>query len=318
MAKLISIGELIIDFSSIGNKSLKDTEKFIKNAGGAPANVCAQVCKLKENATYLSMVSDDGFGDFLIESLTKVGINTNYIKKSKKYDTSLAFVSIKENGEREFCFFRKNAADLHFTPNDFNNVKFDSDDIFEFGSVALNSLDARNTHNHLIKQAIDHNLLVAFDPNIRLNLWEDIDELKKYIKEYLNYVDILKISDDELEFITSIKDENKAINYLFSCGIKLILLTKGNKGAKLYLKNKKTYDHSGFKVNSIDTTGAGDSFFGGFLSCLLKYKINKNSLLDESIPYDKFLAFACKCGAYTTTGYGAISSMKGIDELGEI
>lgn len=314
MGQLISIGELIIDFSSLSKSSLKDTDKFLKNAGGAPANVCAQVCKLNQHALYLSMVGDDGFGDFLIESLKKEKIDTTYVKKSRRYDTSLSFVSFKENGEREFAFYRRNAADLHFTYKDFENVKFQDNDIFEFGSVALNSEESRLAHKYLIDKAKKNNCLIAFDPNVRLNLWDDPIILRNYILEYLCYTDILKISDEELLFITNYKDITKAIKYLFSFGIKLILLTKGCRGADLYLRNSKEYTHQGYKVDSIDTTGAGDSFFGAFITKLLENKINATSNLDL-LPLDEYLDFACKCGAITTTNYGSIAAMKNYQEI---
>ena len=124
MSKLYSIGELLIDFQSVGFGSLKETEKFTKKAGGAPANVAAQAVRLGNEAVYLTKVGNDGFGDFLIESLKEVGIDTQYISKDKNYNTSLAFVSFQENGEREFSFYRKTAADLFFTKEDFAKVSF--------------------------------------------------------------------------------------------------------------------------------------------------------------------------------------------------
>lgn len=111
MSKLYSVGELLIDFQSVGTGSLKDTAQFVKNAGGAPANVCVQAVKLGQSAAYLTMVGNDGFGEFLTETLKREGVDTSYIKSSDKYDTSLAFVSFKDGGEREFSFYRKAAAD---------------------------------------------------------------------------------------------------------------------------------------------------------------------------------------------------------------
>ncbi|MDE6408058.1 MAG: hypothetical protein K2K50_05585, partial [Anaeroplasmataceae bacterium] len=137
MSKLYSIGELLIDFQSVGTGSLKETKEFVKNAGGAPANVCVQAVKFGKDAVYLTKVGNDGFGDFLIDSLKNEGVDVSFISKSNEYDTSLAFVSFKEDGEREFSFYRKMAADLHFTKEDFKDVAFTKNDILEFGSVAL-------------------------------------------------------------------------------------------------------------------------------------------------------------------------------------
>lgn len=313
MNKLYSIGELLIDFQSVGIGSLKDTEQFIKKAGGAPANVCAQAAKLGCSTVYLTKVGDDGFGDFLIESIKEVGIDTSYVKKDKNYSTSLAFVSFEANGEREFSFYRSNAADLNFTREDFKDVKFQKDDILEFGSVALQSEVAKDTHRYLINKAKECGALIAFDPNLRLNLWNDHNELKNVVNEFIKYADIIKIGKDELEFIKG-KDLSNSINELFKANLKVLLLTDGANGADVYVNNKQ-YHCPGYKVKTVDTTGAGDSCFGAFLACLLKNNIKKESLLNETNDYQKMLNFACKAGAYTTTGYGAIKAMGDQDSI---
>ena len=301
MSKLYSIGELLIDFQSVGTGSLKETKQFIKNAGGAPANVCVQAVKLGCEAVYLTKVGNDGFGDFLIEALKNEGVDVSFISKSNEYDTSLAFVSFKEDGEREFSFYRKMAADLYFTKEDFKDVAFLPNDILEFGSVALKTDVARQTHNDLIKRAKNSKALIAFDPNLRLNLWEDHEELKRVVKEYISYADIIKIGSDELEFITG-KNEELAVKEILHKDLKVLLVTYGSHGARLYLQNNKSYHHQGYKVKAVDTTGAGDSFFGAFLAEVLASGL-------ENCDYNKALDMACKCGAYTTTGYGAIPAM---------
>ncbi len=319
MSKLIGIGELIIDFQSVGLASLKDTKEFVKNPGGAPANVCVQVAKNGHDAIYASKVGNDGFGDFLIESLKINNVDTTYINKSDEYQTSLAFVSFLENGEREFSFFRKMAADLYFTKDDFKDVPINSDDILEFGSVALKTDVARKTHDYLIDKALKNNAIICFDPNVRLNLWEDHTELKDVINKYIEFADIIKVSDDEALFITDADNYDAAIEKLFKGNVKLILFTRGSKGAVLYTKNGRKYEHDGYKVKAVDTTGAGDSFFGGFITKLLDNKLGKNDL-NSDFDYSNLLAFACKCGAYTTTNYGAISAMgnrKSIESIGE-
>lgn len=314
MNKIVSLGELIIDFTSIGHGSLKDTKSFIKNAGGAPANLCAQVAKLGGNAVYLSAVGNDGFGDFLIESLKNVNIDIKNIKKLNDYDTSLAFVSIKEDGNREFKFYRKNAADLNFNSLDFQSVEFSNGDIFEFGSVALNSESSVLTHDYLIEKAKENKTIIAFDPNIRLNLWDDHEKLKSICINYIKKSNIVKISDDELPFITNINDEFEAVKFIFSLGVDVLLLSRGSKGASLFLNDNKKIDSMPYKVNCVDSTGAGDSFFGGFLYTLLEQNVTVNNLNE----YEKFeysLDFAARCGAYTTTGLGAIAAMGNLEQI---
>ena len=298
MSRLYSIGELLIDFQSVGNGGLKETKEFVKNAGGAPANVCVQAVKLGREASYLTKVGNDGFGEFLIETLENEGVGVEFISKSDEYDTSLAFVSFKEGGEREFGFYRKAAADLHFTPEDFEDVKFAEGDILEFGSVALKTVQAKATHKALIERAVKAGATICFDPNLRFNLWESGDELKSVVNEFSAYADVIKAGRDELEFLTGLPCE-KAVKTLFTGRLKMLLVTDGGKGAKLYLADGREFSCNGYKVNAIDTTGAGDSFFGAFIAQIMEGKTDYAAMLD----------FACKCGAYTTTGYGAIPAM---------
>ena len=294
MSKLYSIGELLIDFQSVGTGGLKDTKQFVKNAGGAPANVCVQAVKLGQKAVYLTKVGGDGFGDFLIEALRGEGVDTSHILRSDKYDTSLAFVSLKEDGEREFVFYRKAAADLHFTAEEFKDIEFEKGDILEFGSVALKTAEAKRAHLALIEKAKKAGATVCFDPNLRFNLWDSASELKSAVNEFLPYADVVKVGADELDFLTG-----GSIEAVFAGGLKILLVTDGGKGAKLYLADGRKFACNGYKVKAVDTTGAGDSFFGGFIAQLMEGKTSYQEMLD----------FACKCGAYTTTGYGAIPAM---------
>lgn len=303
MSKLYCVGELLIDFQSIGNASLKDTKQFVKNAGGAPANVCVQAIKLGQQGVYLTKVGDDAFGEFLIDTLKAEGVDVSYISKSGDYDTSLAFVSFGEGGEREFTFYRRNAADLYFTADDFKRVTFEKDDFLEFGSVALKTPQAQKTHGYLLGRAIAAGATICFDPNVRYNLWESKEELKNVILQFKDYANVIKIGEDELEFITG-KNGDCAARSMFTGNLKLLFVTNGGKGAKLYLENGKTYMQSGYKVKSVDTTGAGDSFFGAVIAQLMK-----SGAATKESDLSGILDFACKCGAYTTTGYGAVPAM---------
>ena len=313
MSKLYSIGELLIDFQSVGTGGLKDTEQFVKKAGGAPANVCAQASKLGVETCYLTKVGDDGFGEFLIDSLGRLGVDTTFIQKDKERNTSLAFVSLREDGEREFSFYRTEAADLAFVPEDFAKVNFHKGDILEFGSVALGSASARATHDFLIEKAKKAGALVAFDPNLRFNLWKDKEELKAIVRRYIPDADIIKMGEDELEFITSLPLE-KGVAFVLDSGCKALLLTRGAKGASLYLRQGH-YDCPGYKVRAIDATGAGDSFFGAFLALLLRQGNAERDIDTPSPTYQAMLEFACKAGAYTTTNYGAIPAMGDLNSI---
>lgn len=307
MSKLYSIGELLIDFQSVGTGSLKETSQFVKNAGGAPANVCVQAVKLGQKAVYLTQVGDDGFGEFLIDTVKDAGVDVSFIKKTDKYDTSLAFVSFKEGGEREFSFYRKAAADLYFTPEDFKDAVFTTDDYLEFGSVALKTETAKDTHISLIKRARATGATVCFDPNLRFNLWEDKDELKKVVLRFSEYADVIKVGEDEIEFTTGLTGD-AAAKSLFTGTLKILLVTNGGKGASLYLADGQKFSCEGYKVKAVDTTGAGDSFFGGFIAGMMENGVTAANALNFG-GYGDLLSFACKCGAFTTTGFGAISAM---------
>lgn len=288
--------------------SFKDTSQFERKAGGAPANVCVQATKLGVETAYLTKVGRDGFGDFLIETLKSEGVDASYISQSDEYDTSLAFVSLTKEGEREFVFFRKAAADLHFTADDFKDVEFFEGDALEYGSVALQTEVARNTHRYLIDKAKKAGATVFFDPNLRFNLYKDKEELKRIVKDFACYADVIKVGDDELEFLTGL-DGEEAVKAMFGGNLKLLLVTSGGKGAKLYLCDGRRVSCDGYKVTTVDTTGAGDSFFGAFIAQLISCGAKVGNLLDGGFDYQSMLDFACKCGAYTTMHYGAISAM---------
>lgn len=299
------MGELLIDFQSVGTASLKDTEQFVKKAGGAPANVCVQAAKLGTDSAYLTKVGQDSFGDFLVETLQREGVDVSHVGRSAERDTSLAFVSFAANGEREFSFYRRTAADLSFTPNDFADVAFESGDALEFGSVALATEEARQTHLYLIDKARAAGALVCFDPNLRFNLW-DKEELRATVRRFAPLADVVKVGRDEMEFLTERTGE-QAVEAMFSGKTRLLAVTDGGKGAKLYSDGKLSAVCNGYKVAVADTTGAGDSFFGGLISRLIE--AGATPLNVANIDCKDILDFACKCGAYTTMNFGAIAAM---------
>ncbi|MCH5160747.1 MAG: carbohydrate kinase [Clostridiales bacterium] len=307
MSKLVCMGELLIDFQSKGSGALKDTDEFVKKAGGAPANVCVQAKRLDCDCMYLSQVGNDAFGEFLIDTLNGEGVDTRFVRKNDRYDTSLAFVSFGAGGERQFAFYRKTAADLYFTPEQFSEVVFDRGDMLEFGSVALSTAESRAAHDYVIDKAKRGGALVCFDPNLRFNLWNDRDELRQVVLDYAGKADVIKAGDDELAFITGQSNADSGAETLLGMGAKMLAMTRGAHGAKLYLSDGKTYDCAGFKVKAVDTTGAGDSFFGGLIAELMRLGVTADNIYN--FDYRDVLEFACKCGSYTTTNYGAIAAM---------
>lgn len=301
MAKIISIGEIIAD-------TLIGGENNQINLGGAPLNVCAQVKKLGGEAIYLSKIGAGTYSKALITELDKNQIDKKYIIVDKHHNTTIAYVSINTNGERSFSFSRNKACELNLNYKDYANLKIDKNDILEFGSVSLQSRKSRITHDKLIKKAKDSNALVAFDPNLRQILWNNDQLLKKVVLNYIKKVDILKLSTDEYDFLFKEALEEQVVEKLFSYRLKMIIISRGKKGATLYLKDGRVFRTLGYKANAIDTTGCGDSLFGAFL-----YKLTQS--VNEEIDYQEIIDFSCKCGTFTCTSYGAIKAMPTLDDI---
>jgi fructokinase len=310
MGKLFSIGEVLIDFIPLQKGvALKDVLAFERAPGGAPANVAAAVAKYGQEAAMISKLGNDAFGDFLIEKLVEAGVETDKIYRTGDANTALAFVSLKENGQRDFSFYRNPSADLLLSEDEVEPTWFKKGDILHFCSVDLVESPMKHAHKKAIAAVSAADGLVSFDPNVRLPLWEDPEDCRKAILEFLPTVDIVKVSDEELEFITGMKDESEAIKSLFVGNVKAVVYTKGAAGADLILKEQK-FESSGYAVEAVDTTGAGDAFIGGFLYQLLELHANPENieevLRDHHSP---ILQFSNASGALTTTGKGAISAL---------
>lgn len=317
MGQLFAIGEVLIDFIPIQKGcSLKDVLAFERAAGGAPANVAASVSKFGGKASIITKLGNDAFGDYLIEQLELVGVNTEQIKRTDEANTGLAFVSLKEDGERDFSFYRNPSSDLLLSEDEINPEIFQADDILHFGSVDLVESPMKLAHLKAIKSVKSKGGLISFDPNVRLPLWDSPENCRKTIQMFIPYAHIVKISDEELEFITGIKDKEEAISSLFNGDVKIVVYTKGKDGAELYVSSHKKYESTGFKVTVQDTTGAGDAFVGGFLYQLLTKGAVQANLLDiVSEYYEEILQFANGSGALTTMGKGAIPALPHEEEV---
>ena len=314
---LCVIGEALIDFiPQEKNCRLKDVNGFTKAAGGAVANVAGTVAKLGIKAKLLTKVGKDPFGDYLLECMKKQNIDISYVKQTSLYDTSLAFVSLDDKGNRDFKFYRKTAADLAYAIEDIDESCLDDVKIIHFCSVDLVPSSMKEAHKYLLELAKKHNILISFDPNLRFSLWHDLNLLKETVLEFMKYANIIKISDEELAFITGCNNINEAKDSILKDNCELLIYTKGKDGAEIFTKNNHLVI-DGLKVKAIDTTGAGDSFIGAFIYQLLK---NKDYYL-ANIPKERleeYLKFANYYGAYMTSVEGALASLadqKTIDEF---
>jgi fructokinase len=319
MGCLYSIGELLIDFVPLQKgRALKDVESFEKAPGGAPANVAAAVAKYGGKASLITKLGEDSFGDFLLEEVKSSGVLTDKVLRTKVANTGLAFVSLREDGERDFLFYRKPSSDLFLSESEIDESWFSAGDILHFCSVDLVESPMKGAHIKAIKAVKARGGIISFDPNVRLPLWDSKEECRNTILEFIPLANIVKISDDELEFITRIADVSGAVAYLFKGDVKAVILTKGSKGSELYVKNK-VYESTGYAVKVQDTTGAGDAFMGGLLYQLLEMNVNPENL-EEILEshHEEILDFANASGALTTTGKGAISSIPAKEDIYEL
>lgn len=304
---IYTIGEALIDFiPDEKGIELKNVKSFTKSPGGAPANVACAIAKLGGSSSFIGMLGQDPFGDFLIDILNSCCVDTSHVVRTKEAQTSLAFVSLKDDGNRDFAFYRKPGADMLLSESDIDDTIFNTDDLLHFGSVDLIDAPCKKAHFKAINAVRKVKGLVSFDPNVRLPLWDSPDKCREAILEFLPLANILKVSDEEIEFLTHETDENKAISTLFTGEVELIVLTKGSKGAKLYTK-QLAISAGGYAVSVVDTTGAGDAFVGSFLYYIMKNQLKLNCLTKEDAY--RALKFSNATAAISTTKYGAINSL---------
>jgi fructokinase len=294
---VIALGELLIDFVALETGvSVGEASGFVKAPGGAPANVAVAVERLGQQAAFLGQVGDDPFGHFLADVLTAEGVEIRGLRFTDKARTSLAFVSLAADGDRSFMFYRHPAADMLMTPDDVAYDVIDTGKIFHYGSITLIDDPVRSATLAAVDHARKKGLLISYDPNLRLALWPSEKAAKEGMRLGLKTAQIIKISEEELEFLTGGDSAYK----LWKDHMQAIIVTHGPKGATLYTEKGKTFS-PGFPVTSVDTTGAGDSFVAGFLVGLLE----QGGLQDPM----SLLRFANATGALTTQSKGAIPAL---------
>ncbi|BBF43368.1 fructokinase [Lachnospiraceae bacterium KM106-2] len=316
MSKLLAIGEALIDFipGQTGRK-IKEVEDFKPVVGGAPANVCGAFTKLGGDSALITQLGCDPFGDKIVDEFSSHGISCDYIKRTTKANTSLAFVALESDGNREFSFYRKPGADMLLDASEVEQKWFEDAYALHFCSVSLGDFPMKEAHRKAIEYAKEAKAVISFDPNVRLALWEDQEALRRTILEFLPLADIIKISDEELEFITGKKTIEDAKEILFQGSTKLVIYTKGSDGAEAYTKTTKA-EIPGKKVAALDTTGAGDAFIGSFLYQLYEAKITPASL--ETISdkqLEDCLTFSNEYCAKSVMKKGAIASYPTMNEM---
>lgn len=312
MKDLVTIGEILIDLTYSGRD--KGVPVYTANPGGAPANVAVAAARLGADAAFIGKVGRDYYGDFLRAALTENGVDISGMLVDNDAPTTLAVVSVSETGERSFSFYRRNCADTLLSSEEISTELLGNTRFLHFGSVSLTDDPARTATLFAAQKAKELGAVVTYDPNYRANLWNSEEEAVERMKSVLGFVDILKISDEELPLLTGTDDPVEGTRQLSDTyGISLILLTLGPDGA-FYRRGEETGKAEGFKVKVADTNGAGDTFFGSFLSRMIALGIYRPEQLTSEQLYES-VRTANLAASLTTSRHGAIPAMPDLKEL---
>lgn len=308
---VVAMGELLIDFTQNGY-SEQGNPIFEANPGGAPCNVLAMLQKLGRKTAFIGKVGQDGFGLQLEKALKETGISTDGLCFDKEVHTTLAVVQKKEDGDRDFSFYRKPGADMMLCAEEVNEDLIRNAAIFHYGSLSLTDEPVRTATMNAIEKAEKAGARLSFDPNLRKPLWESGELAKKQIRYGLGHCHILKISDDELVWLTGEQDYEKAVQQLRSeFPIPLILLSMGKNGSRAYCGEEMAEARAFLSENTIETTGAGDTFMGCMLHRILEKGYQNLSTRDM----EEMLIFANAAASIITTRRGALRVMPEEEEI---
>ncbi|KAM7275904.1 hypothetical protein ACFE04_017770 [Oxalis oulophora] len=314
---VVCFGEMLIDFvPTSAGVSLAEASAFKKAPGGAPANVAVGIARLGGSSAFMGKVGDDEFGHMLADILKQNKVDYSGVRFDKHARTALAFVTLRADGEREFMFYRNPSADMLLRDSELDANLIKKAAIFHYGSISLIDEPCRSAHLAAMDIAKKSGCILSYDPNLRLPLWPSADAARKGIMSIWNEADIIKISEEEIEFLTGGEDpynDNVVLKNLYHPKLKLLLVTEGPAGCRYYTKEFKG-KVGGVKVEAVDTTGAGDAFVGGLLNILAS---DPNIFKDEK-KLREALQFANACGAITVTERGAIPALPTTEAVKQI
>ena len=310
---VIALGELLIDFTMNG-QSEQGNNMFEACPGGAPCNVLALLNKMGKKTAFIGKVGKDQFGALLRDTITEAGIDASNLMVDENVNTTLAFVHTFPDGDREFSFYRNPGADMMLTADEVNAEVVKDTKVFHFGTLSMTHEGVREATKKAVETAKANGCLVSFDPNLRPPLWSSLDLAKEQMEYGFGKCDILKISDNEIQFVSGKEDYDEGIAYLQETyNIPLILLTMGKDGSRAYYKGMRV-ERPGFSVKAIETTGAGDTFCGSSLNYLVDHDFE--NLTEEQL--GEMLTFANAAAALVTTKKGAIKAMPVKEEVLEL
>ena len=305
MADILCFGDLLIDFvPTESGLDFADLPTFKPAPGGAAANVAVGLARLGVASAFMGKVGDEAFGHLLADTLKREGVDVGPVRIDENARTALAFVTLTKDGERDFLFYRHPSADLLFTPDEVDVEAIDKAGIFHFDSISLAARQPRETVLFAADQAARANKLISYDVNLRLPLWDSETDAKENIREGLKRAAVVKLSDDELAFMTGGTSPDDIRKELWHDGLKLVVLSIGPKGC-IAITERGEQAVPSLSVKAVDTTGAGDGFVAGLLAGIA----TDPDVLDDDQALAERCRFANAVGALTTTARGAIPSL---------
>ncbi len=307
---IVAIGEVLIDLTQTGTDGA-GVPQYAANPGGAPANLAVAAARLGASTALISKVGQDAFGRYLRKVMEENKVDVSALTVDEEQHTTMAVVSVDENGERDFTFYRDPGADSMLLKDEIPLGLLKEARFLHFGSVSLTREPARTTTLCAVETARALGAVITYDPNYRANLWPDRDTAIRRMRKPLDMVDILKISDEELPLLADTGDLEAGTAALAEHGIRLILVTLGPNGV-FYRFGGKTGTVPGVPCTVGDTNGAGDTFFGAFLSRLSRLD-GPDCLTADML--EEMLAFANKAASITTSRRGAIPAMPTLEEM---
>jgi fructokinase len=303
---VVCLGEALVDFvADTPDVSLIDCPGFRKAAGGAVANVSVGLARLGVDAAFIGGVGEDAFGHFLQRTFSASGVDTRFMRFDRSARTGLAFVSLQADGERDFVFFRNPSADMLLEPKDVPDEALEGCRFYHFGSISLIQDPSRAATLHTLERARAKGTSISFDPNLRPALWGDMESARREILTALPLADVLKVSEEEAEFLYGPGSLAEHAEQLHAAGPSLVSITLGRSGCRI--SNRSTaISVPGFEVAAVDTTGAGDGFTAALLAGLLQAGSPKGL---NSAELEQLARFANAVGALTCTEKGAIPAL---------
>lgn len=314
MFDVVALGELLVDFTYL-NKNGDGYPVLSAHPGGAPANFLAVLAKFGARTALLGKVGCDSFGQMLRSTLRDIGVETKGLVTDQETFTTLAFVTLDETGNRSFSFARKPGADTRLQTDELDLSLIKQAKVFHFGTLSLTHEPARSATRYAVDYARDLNKLITFDPNLRLHLWSSPEEAKAQMIWGLSRADVVKISDDEVDFLFHLDPQSGARYILTHFGVKLVFVTCGEKGCWFETKSECDHVDCPKDIQALDTTGAGDIFGGAAIWKLLQIGKQPDSLTEQEL--QDIVRFACTTASLSTTKPGGFFSVPEYEEIGK-